>query len=151
VSDVLARDLHTGDTIHRANWDEHVRRVDADARGVAVVTDEFPTVLQHFAVDKVLDVQAAAVMPRPTSAAEYKAMFGHEPPANRMELQGEFGPGPVSAYSACCLDKDRGRYPASNVLVTLLTKPYECTVVGIEFACATCGTTQHVDLTKAPS
>ena len=59
MSDVLARDLHSGDTIHRANWDEHVRRVDADTRGVAVVTDEFPTVLQHFATDKVLDVQAA--------------------------------------------------------------------------------------------
>ena len=53
---IKARDMHAADLWHRYNWDEHVVRAWPDAFGVAVVTAEFPGIVQHLELDLIVDV-----------------------------------------------------------------------------------------------
>ena len=53
---IEAHDALAGDLWHRPNWDEHIRRAWPDTRGIAIVTEEYPEIVQHLALAQLMQV-----------------------------------------------------------------------------------------------
>jgi hypothetical protein len=57
IQPTFASNLQAGAVIHTPNWDEHVLRAWPDAHGVAVVVEEFPDLILHYALADILQVE----------------------------------------------------------------------------------------------
>ena len=57
IQPTFAANLQPGAVIHTPNWDEHVVRAWPDANGVAVVVEEFPDLILHYALADILQVE----------------------------------------------------------------------------------------------